>query len=98
MSADPLRLEYQLDPAAAADDAWLRAKAKSRYQGVARDELGVWWATVLRLRTYVQQDGRVERLTHVWFPGTTAAEALARARRWVEEQLATAKAGGRRAA
>jgi hypothetical protein len=85
--SEVIQLQAQLEASAAADDAWLRERAKARYQGVERDEYGCWWATVLRTKTIAGESW----LLHVWFPGTTAAEALGKARAWVEEQLAKAK-------
>lgn len=84
MAETALSLEPQLDAAAAEDDAWLRAKAKSRYQGVAPDGDGGWCATIHQV---LRRPGEPDRLGCVWFPGATAAEALAKARRWVEGKL-----------
>jgi hypothetical protein len=88
-------LETQLPAAAAADEAWLRQKIRTRYAGleaaptVEPDDGIRYWAIVRRIRKGLDEAGLYrERLVRVWFPGRDPTEALARARAWVEEQLA----------
>lgn len=79
-------LELQLDARAREAEAWLRAKVKGRFGGIELGD-GTWWALLWRTRE-APEGGT--RLTAVWFPGAEPAEALEKARRWAEEQLAAA--------
>lgn len=95
-------LETQLTPQAAADRRFLEERIKSRYVGL--EDTG---PAVPETRWSVEIHRQVEKevpftypprtrseLRATWFLGATPDQALAKARAWVEEQLA--KNGARR--